>query len=273
MGFWFLGGGGLKFIRVPKGDSVTKMSGILCRMMQNYFDSEAGSVIQFVSARWLFRRLKQPLHQIGLFSRIGMEGGFPWVWGRGNKSVLWSRAIYGEVLFWHGSFLPAADVIAPFLSPFAVLWHLRTHICDSEGRGHSLQLPGQIQTPRRPSTRSGTRLSRGHMRSSSPFFLPPLPVELRNESRQPAVQRGGWRLRHLSGWFQGPHRSSLSGEEVKGHAGISLLGEFTAPCWWEIIRLRDFPLLSKTLKHKQPLFYFFIFRKAEKCLYIWLLLF
>lgn len=48
--------------------------------------------------------------------------------------------------------------------------------------------------------------------SSGSIFL--FHSELWSEGRQSAVQRGGWHLRNLSGWFQRPRTPPLSGEDL-----------------------------------------------------------
>lgn len=102
---------------------------------------------------------------------------------------------------------------APLRHP-AVPRYLWTSVGYSQGPGSTVQLPGQtVQKQFTTAFFSKITLSGGAKEVSSVEICH---SELWSPSRQPAVQRGRRRLRHLSGSVQGPCGSAVSGEEGEG---------------------------------------------------------
>lgn len=103
---------------------------------------------------------------------------------------------------------------APLRHP-AVPRYLWTSVGYSQGPGSTVQLPGQtVQKQLTTVFFSKNHIVGGGRKEVSSVEI--CHSELWSASRQPAVQRGRRRLRHLSGSVQGPCGSAVSGEEGEG---------------------------------------------------------
>lgn len=104
---------------------------------------------------------------------------------------------------------------APLRHP-AVPRYLWTSVGYSQGPGSTVQLPGQTVQKQLTTAFFKNHIVAGGGVGKEVSSVEICHSELWSPSRQPAVQRGRRRLRHLSGSVQGPCGSAVSGEEGEG---------------------------------------------------------